>query len=141
MMSRARRRSPRSPACRPLSRYADLEEPPQEGEPFDYDAVPNTFYFDVETAGGLSPDQIVIQGIKVLQHKLAGLIHDIEGDGEGDYNGPRSPEYGGGGDAWQDQGYTTPYGNAGQPSGWGAGGATTPYGTTPYGNPGQNSWS
>ncbi|KAK0634983.1 DNA-directed RNA polymerase [Bombardia bombarda] len=128
----------------PMSEYADWEEPPQEGEPFDYDAVANRFYFNVETAGNIPPETIVTEGIKVLQQKLAGLIHELtEGDnenGNGDYNGPRSPEFNGGGEGWQDPGYTTPYGNGGNQSAWGGGGATTPYGQTPYGGAGQGGW-
>ncbi|EFW98980.1 RNA polymerase 2 subunit 3 [Grosmannia clavigera kw1407] len=148
----------------PKSDNARLEEPAQEGEPFDYDATPGRFYYDVESIGQMEPDAIVQNGIKTLQQKLAALIHELTaGDGlggfgngadgaggglggHGDYNGPQSPDYGGmgggsggggsGADSWQDQGYTTPYatGNSSQPS-WGAGG-TTPYGTTPYGNGG-----
>ena len=89
---------------------------------------------------------IIQQGIKVLQQKLAGLIQALgEGDSgagmNGDFGGPRSPEYQGG-DAWQDQGYTTPYGNGGAQSSWGNVGGATPYGTaTPYGQPGQSGWS
>lgn len=128
---------------RPPSEYATWEEPPQEGEPFDYDAVPNRFYFNVESAGNLPPDTIVGEGIKVLQQKLAGLIHELtEGEGgdgmNGDYNGPRSPEYSAGADGFGG-GYATPYGNGGNQSSWGGAGGTTPYGTTPYGA-GQ-SWS
>jgi DNA-directed RNA polymerase II subunit RPB3 len=104
--------------------------------------VPNRFYFNVESAGPLPPDTIVSEGIKVLQQKLAGLIHELaegEGDGmNGDYNGPRSPEYGTGADGFG--GYTTPFGNGGNQSSWGGAGGTTPYGTTPYGA-GQSSWS
>lgn len=135
---------------RPPSEYADWEEPPQEGEPFDYDAVPNRFYFNVETAGALPPDAIITEGIKVLQIKLAQMVKDLsegDGDGNGAYDGPRSPEFGGGGgDGWgggQDPGFTTPYGNGGNQSAWGgagAGGGTTPYGTTPYGGAGGSSW-
>ncbi|KAK0740258.1 DNA-directed RNA polymerase [Schizothecium vesticola] len=134
----------------PPSEYADWEEPPQEGEPFDYDAVPNRFYFNVETAGALPPDAIITEGIKVLQIKLAQMVKDLsegDGDGNGAYDGPRSPEFGGGGaDGWgggQDPGFTTPYGNGGNQSAWGgagAGGGTTPYGTTPYGGAGGSSW-
>lgn len=111
---------------RPRSKYADFEEPRQPGQPFDYNAVPNKFYYEVESAGNLEPDAIIQQGIAVMQQKLAGLIHGLtETEASGDYDGPRSPEFGGG-DAWgQDQGFTTPY----------AGGAT-PFGTTPFGNPG-----
>ncbi|OAA67171.1 RNA polymerase 2 subunit 3 [Niveomyces insectorum RCEF 264] len=146
----------------PKSENARLEDPPQEGEPFDYDAVPGRFYYDIESIGQMDPDAIVQNGITVLQQKLAALIHELnatEGGGAGgaalgddindDYNGPRSPEFNGGGangaggaggDSWQDQGYTTPYAAGGNPSSWGAGG-TTPYGTTPYGNAGQPGWN
>ncbi|KAL2117242.1 hypothetical protein VTJ04DRAFT_9410 [Mycothermus thermophilus] len=119
----------------PPSEYAAWEEPPQEGEPFDYDAVPNRFYFNVETAGPLPPDVIISEGIKVLQQKLAGLIHELADEGSGANGGPRSPEYGAGAamDGFNG-GYTTPFGNAaGNQSAWGGAGGTTPYGTTPYG--------
>jgi DNA-directed RNA polymerase II subunit RPB3 len=103
--------------------------------------VPNRFYFNVETAGSMPADAIVTEGIKVLQMKLAGLVHNLSDEGDdGEYNGPRSPEYAGGGDGWgQDQGFTTPYGNGGNQSAWGGAGGTTPYGTTPYGA-GTGSW-
>lgn len=133
-----------NPLPRPPSEYAEWEEPPQEGEPFDYDAVPGRFYFNVESAGNIPPDTIVGEGIKVLQQKLAGLIHELtEGEGggdgmNGDYAGPRSPEYNTGADGFG--GYTTPFGNGGNQSSWGGAGGTTPYGTTPYGA-GQSSWS
>ncbi|KAK3315360.1 DNA-directed RNA polymerase [Apodospora peruviana] len=123
----------------PPSEYAHLEEPPREDEPFNYDAVPSHFYFNVETAGNLPPDVIIAEGINVLQKKLAGLIHELSEEGkDGDYDGPRSPEFNGGGDGWgQDQGYTTPgYGAGGNQSAWGGQGGTTPYGQTPYGGSG-----
>ncbi|KIN02540.1 hypothetical protein OIDMADRAFT_119505 [Oidiodendron maius Zn] len=130
----------------PKSKYAEWEEPPQEGEPFDYDAVPERFYFEVESAGNLDPDVIIQQGIKVLQQKLATVIQELtEGDGttngmNGGYDAPRSPDVGMNGQPWQEQGYTTPYGN-GNASAWGGAGAATPYGATPYGQNGANGWS
>lgn len=130
---------------RPLSKYAEWEDPPQEGEPFDFDAVPERFYFEVESAGNLEPDAIIQQGIKVLQQKLAAVIQDLT-DGEAETNGingfdaPRSPDINMNGQ-WQDQGYTTPYGNgADQTNTWGNAGAATPYGATPYGQNGANGW-
>jgi DNA-directed RNA polymerase II subunit RPB3 len=110
--------------------------------------VPNRFYYRVETAGALSPDAVIAEGVKVIQQKLAGLIHGLTEEGDdkdgngpgGNANGLQSPEYSGG-DGWQDQGYTTPYGNTGNQSAWGGAGGTTPYGTTPYGNPGQSGWN
>jgi DNA-directed RNA polymerase II subunit RPB3 len=132
---------------RPKSKYAEWEEPPQEGEPFDYDAVPERFYFEVESIGNLEPDAIIQQGIKVLQQKLAAVIQDLtESDAQtngingGGYDAPRSPDIGMNGQPWQEQGYTTPYGNGGNASAWGAG-AATPYGATPYGQNGTNGWS
>lgn len=134
---------------RPLSKYAEWEEPPQEGEPFDYDAVPERFYFEVESAGNLEPDAIIQQGIKVLQQKLAAVIRDLtDSDGQmngingGGFDAPRSPDMGiNGQNGWQpDQGYTTPFGNNGGSAGTWGNGAATPYGATPYGQNGANGW-
>lgn len=79
------------------------------------------------------------EGIKVIQQKLAGLIHELtEGEGGDNYDGPRSPEYGGGGDGF---GYSTSYGgNGGNQGAWGGAGGTTPFGQTPFGG-GGNTWS
>jgi DNA-directed RNA polymerase II subunit RPB3 len=134
---------------RPPSKNARLEEPLQEGEPFDYDAVPERFYFEVESVGNLEPDAIIQQGIKVLQKKLAAVIQDLtEGEaqtnginGHGSYDAPRSPDDGGMNGAWgQDQGYTTPFdsGSGSQEPQQPWAGASTPYGATPYG---QNGWA
>jgi DNA-directed RNA polymerase II subunit RPB3 len=107
---------------------------PAEDEPFDYDAVPTRFFFDVETVGGLDPNQIVERGIKGLQEKLASVIHELTGSGgpDGDFDGARSPDMNGG---YGDAGYTTPGGYGGGGSSWGGAnnGSTTPYGATPYG--------
>lgn len=126
---------------RPKSKYAEWEDPVQEGVPFDYEAVPGRFYFEVESAGNLEPDAVIYQGIKVLQQKLATVIQELNGGndgtngiGGGEYGGPRSPDIHG--QSWQDQGYTTPYGNGGQASTWGGNAAATPYGATPYGQNG-----
>jgi DNA-directed RNA polymerase II subunit RPB3 len=133
-------------ATRPLSKYAEWEEPPQEGEPFDFDAVPERFYFEVESAGNLEPDAIIQQGIKVLQQKLAAVIRDLSGEDESTSNGvngydaPRSPDVGMNA-AWQDPGYTTPFANGGGTSQWNPAGASTPYGATPYGQAGGNAWN
>lgn len=129
---------------RPKSENAHREEAPQEGDVFDYDAVPTRFYFEVEGSGSIEPDAIIQEGIKELQKKLASLIHGLgESDGvNGEYDGPRSPDAamdGGGG--WQDQGFTTPYGTGGNQSAWGGGGSTTPFGQTPYGNSGGGGWN
>jgi len=130
---------------RPKSDNANWEDPAQEGEPFDYNAQPERFYFDIETVGGLEPDVIMQQGIKVLQQKLAAVIQELTGDndrgamdGVDGYGGGRSPGgINGAGGYGMDQGYTTPYGNGGAASAWGGG--QTPYGATPYGQNG-NPW-
>ncbi|TFA98627.1 DNA-directed RNA polymerase II subunit RPB3 [Trichoderma ghanense] len=101
----------------PKSKYAEWEEPPQEGEPFDYDAVPNRFYFEVEASGTLEPDLIIQGGIRVLQQKIGALLKGLDprkyGGDDTDMDGPRSPDMNmdGGTTPWQDGGYTTPYGN------------------------------
>ena len=116
---------------------------PQDGEPFDYNAAPSQFFFELESVGNLEPDAVVQQGIKVMQQKLAAVLQELAGDdsrpGEADADGfggqspdgmPQGGEYG------VDQGYTTPYVNGGATSAWGGG--ATPYGATPYG---QNGWN
>lgn len=127
----------------PISANGEWEEAVQEGTAFNYDAMPNRFYLDVETVGGLEPDAVIQQGIRVLQQKLAAVIQELSGSDErGGINGasgghtPDGDPYGG----------TTRYGGAGfessyqrdqQGSVWGAiapTGGATPYGATPYGN-------
>jgi DNA-directed RNA polymerase II subunit RPB3 len=136
---------------RPKSKNTIWEEPPQEGEPFNYDAVPSRFYFDVESIGNIEPDAVIQEGIKVLQVKLAEIIAQLSGgdsgtDGMdvGDNYMPQSPDMGmnggGGGGGWNDQGYTTPYNSGGQTNPWGGQGSATPYGATPYGQPAANGW-
>jgi hypothetical protein len=45
----------------PLSTNAAEEEAPREDEPFDYDAKPQKFYFEVETDGSLGPQEVVMR--------------------------------------------------------------------------------
>ncbi|KAK1143481.1 RNA polymerase II subunit 3 [Aspergillus melleus] len=127
----------------PISANAAWEHAAPPDQPFDYDAEPNNFYFDVESIGNLEPDMIIQQGITVLQRKLASVISALSGSGEGDHGGMmgveeddmmgvRSP------DAYEppegiDGGFTA-YAN-GNASAWGAS-AATPYGATPYGGGG-----
>lgn len=100
--------------------------------------MPTRFFYDVETVGGLDPDQIVTKGITVLQQKLAGIIYELTGATGGpdgaDFGGAQSPTMNGGGYGGADGGYT-PAGGYGGTSQWGGAGqgGTTPYGATPYG--------
>lgn len=133
----------------PLGANAQWEEPAPEGAPFDYNAVPNQFYFDIETVGGLEPDGVMQQGIKVLQNKFALVIHELQGttdSGAEGYGGPRSPQvdaFGGTSRYGGAAGYETQYAaRDGQGSVWGGAavaGGTTPYGATPYGQS-TNGW-
>lgn len=131
----------------PKSKNASWEDPPADGGAFNPNAVPSTFYFDVETVGSMEPDTVIQQGIKALQQKLAYVIQELTGDAAGaDGNGvggddyvPRSPgagdaEYG---DGQGFGGFQTPYQGGGGQSAWGGG--QTPYGTTPYAGPGWGS--
>lgn len=127
--------------CRPESKNAALEEPPAPDQPFDYNAVPSKFYFDIESIGNLEPDAVVGQGIKVLQQKLAAVLKELN-QSDGGRNGADGYDMGGKSpdgmmqDGYGDQGYTTPYVNGGNQSAWG--GNATPYGATPYGQ--SNGW-
>lgn len=126
---------------RPVSQNAAWEHAAPPDQPFDYDAQPNNFYFDIESIGNHEPDMIVQQGIIVLQRKLASAISSLSGTGGGDHNGipdedmmgVRSP------DAYEPpegmDGSFTAYANGGAASAWGAS-AATPYGATPYGGGG-----
>ena len=108
-----------------------------EGRDFDPDAVPGAFFFDVEGVGTLEPDQIVQQGIHVLQNKLANIIQALGGAGEADGQngaGGQSP------DVYEPapaDGRYTSYGanGVGGATAYGGGGQT-PYGATPYGQSG-----
>ncbi|TGZ85639.1 insert subdomain of RNA polymerase alpha subunit [Ascodesmis nigricans] len=119
----------------PPSKFADWEDPPQEGEVFDYDAVPNTFYMDVESVGSMAPDEIMQQGIKYLQQKLMDVMKGLNGEDQmEDDGGLRSPGADGGdyqmGGMGGGQGYETPFGGQDGRTPYGGGyGATTPYGT------------
>lgn len=112
---------------------------------FDPDAVPGAFFFDVEGVGTLEPDQIVQEGIKVLQNKLALVIQGLTGKkNDKQVNGDEAagratpfaqePVY---------EGNQTSYGGyaAGANTAYGgaAGGGATSYGT-PYGAAGQTGY-
>ena len=45
----------------PLSTNAEEEEAPCDDEPFDYNAKPQRFYFEVETDGSLGPQEVVMK--------------------------------------------------------------------------------
>lgn len=41
--------------------------------PYNWEAKPNKFYFNVESAGALRPENIVTMGVAVLKNKLSNL--------------------------------------------------------------------
>ena len=45
----------------PTSHNGKEEEPPQEDQPFDYEAKANKFYYNVETVGSLAPKDVVMK--------------------------------------------------------------------------------
>ncbi|KAG5439607.1 hypothetical protein PCANB_002184 [Pneumocystis canis] len=69
----------------PKSKNADWEEAPRD-EMFDYTAEPNKFYFGIETVGSLSPNEVISQGIKYLQVKLATIVRDLQRGGTENMN-------------------------------------------------------
>ncbi|KAA1474279.1 RBP11-like subunits of RNA polymerase [Dentipellis sp. KUC8613] len=64
----------------PLSENAKEEEPARDDEPFDYNAKPTKFYFEVETDGSLGPQEVVMKGLAELQTKLANLVLGLKPD-------------------------------------------------------------
>lgn len=71
----------------PQSKFASWEDPPAEGEAFNYDAQPNRFYMDIESSGSMPPDEILHTGIKVLQEKLASVVKCLTEGGAGIISG------------------------------------------------------
>ncbi|CAO1346924.1 unnamed protein product [Diamesa hyperborea] len=56
----------------PKSEHTELEEDQFEGE-YNWEAKPNKFFFNVESAGALKPENIVMMGVQVLKNKLSNL--------------------------------------------------------------------
>lgn len=111
----------------PTGDNAKEEEPPRDDEPFDFNAKPNKFYFEVETDGSLGPQEVVMKGLAELQTKLANLILGLKTQPEVDLlttdaqTNSHPAEVGwagtGGGGSWANAG--------GSGGGWG-GAATSP---------------
>jgi len=152
-----------------VSDNAKEEEPPRENEAFDYNAIPKRFYFEVETVGSVSPQEVVLkvrvcsdrntytysldQGLRELQAKLANLIlavqstsdmPSIEGADVPTQMGMQPP-----GSTWGAPAATSPNNPYASPSGgqtstWGGGSdqwAGRGSGTSPNSNTGWNSTS
>ncbi|KAH7927153.1 insert subdomain of RNA polymerase alpha subunit [Leucogyrophana mollusca] len=98
----------------PVGENAKEEEPPRDDEPFDFNAKPRKFYFEVETDGSLGPQEVIMRGLAELQTKLANLILGLKAPPDVDMMN------GGGGDPGMPptNGHTTAGGWAG--GGWGS---------------------
>lgn len=57
----------------PKSEYTELEDSDKYEAPFNWEAKPNKFYFNVESCGSLRPENIVMMGVAVLKNKLSNL--------------------------------------------------------------------
>ncbi|EIW67427.1 hypothetical protein TREMEDRAFT_45370 [Tremella mesenterica DSM 1558] len=62
----------------PLSANAAFEAPPQPDEPFDFNAVPSTFYLNAEGVGAVPVREVVEQGIDILVENLANVILAVQ---------------------------------------------------------------
>ncbi|XP_034231664.1 DNA-directed RNA polymerase II subunit RPB3 [Thrips palmi] len=56
----------------PKSEHSELEEDQFEA-PFNWEAKPNKFFYNVESCGSLKPENIVTMGVAVLKNKLSNL--------------------------------------------------------------------
>ncbi|KAF8070125.1 DNA-directed RNA polymerase II, subunit 3 [Lyophyllum atratum] len=117
----------------PLSANAQEEEPPRDGEPFDFNAQPRQFYFEVETDGSLGPQEVVMKGLTELQTKLANLILGLKTQPELDIMTGAEPQtigraptdaWGGGGDSGEGGGGGGGWGSGGGGGGGGGWGST-----------------
>lgn len=52
--------------------------------PYNWEARPNKFYFNVESVGALRPENIVLMGVAFLKNKLSNLqtqlSHELQND-------------------------------------------------------------
>ncbi|ORY35361.1 DNA-directed RNA polymerase [Naematelia encephala] len=62
----------------PLSSNAGFEAPPDPSEPFDYDAVPSTYYFTAESVGSVPVRSVVEQGLDILAESLGKVILAVQ---------------------------------------------------------------
>jgi len=56
----------------PKSEHSMLDDDHYEAE-YNWEAKPNKFFFNVESAGALKPENIVLMGVQVLKNKLSNL--------------------------------------------------------------------
>jgi DNA-directed RNA polymerase II subunit RPB3 len=108
----------------PLSTNAAFEQPPLPDEPFNYEAVPSTFYFNAEAVGSLPVRHVIEQGLDILTESLGRIILAVQAEtgvdeDEEEGAGIVEPNLGGIGAVNGDSGYGG-YGGGGAP--WAGGG-------------------
>lgn len=130
----------------PVSDNGKEEEPPRDDQPFDFNAQPRQFYFEVETDGSLGPQEVVMKvschaclvvyvndegfskGLAELQTKLANLILGLKTQPELDMltGSEQQPNgqvadggWGGGADVSTAGGWSGATAAGGGSSGWG----------------------
>jgi DNA-directed RNA polymerase II subunit RPB3 len=116
----------------PLSSNAAFEQPPNPDAPFDFNAVPSTFYMSAESVGSMPVRQVVEQGLDIMMDNLASLVLAVQVETGGDEEeegmpGMVEPDMGGGG-------MTMGGGAGGGPNGDGG------YGQGGYGGGGGGGW-
>lgn len=52
--------------------------------PYNWEAKPNKFFYNVESAGALKPENIVIMGVQVLKNKLSNLQTQLSHENQND---------------------------------------------------------
>ncbi|SCV73412.1 BQ2448_7338 [Microbotryum intermedium] len=105
----------------PLSENAQYERPPAKDgtDPFDFNANPARFYFDVEAVGQMRPEEIVVKGIDQLILMLADVSTSITDIAKPRVISDQTPMHPGMGGGAGDIGGA--YGGAGQSNGYDAG--------------------
>lgn len=61
----------------PLSENAKEEEPPKDDEPFDFNAKPEKFYFELETVGSMTPQEVVMKVMAFSTRRLCDEIAEF----------------------------------------------------------------
>ncbi|XP_030376926.1 DNA-directed RNA polymerase II subunit RPB3 [Scaptodrosophila lebanonensis] len=67
----------------PKSEHSELEDDQYEA-PYNWEAKPNKFFFNVESSGALKPENIVVMGVQVLKNKLSNLQTQLSHESQND---------------------------------------------------------
>lgn len=88
----------------PVSSNAQFETAPDPNAPFDYNAVPSTFYFTAEGVGSVPVKSTLEQACDIMIDNLAQIIYAVQAETGGEENDedegaepPAAPNGGGGG--------------------------------------------